>query len=103
MILAEAKAKLEELRREGLFDSDIDGAYWQVEQAQAGRSSVAVAVEYATDVLTRYGRVKPVAVPVIVAKTISKAEHDALAGDLMPSRSLSKEDYERMMREAQGE
>jgi len=101
--LAEAKAKLEELRREGLFDSDIDGAYWQVEQAQAGRSSAAVAVEYALDVLTRYGRVKPAAVPVVVAKTISKAEHDALAGDLMPSRSLSKEDYERMMREAQGE
>ena len=101
MTLVEVKAKLAELRQEGLFDSDIDGAYWQVEQAQVGRSSAAVAVEYATDVLTRYGRVKPAVVPVVMAKKISKAEHDALAGDLMPSRSLSKEDYERMMREAQ--
>lgn len=100
MTLAEVKAKLAELRREGLFDSDIDGAYWQVEQAQAGRSSAAVAVEYATDVLMRYGRVKPAAVPVVVTKKISKAEHDALLDGPAP-KSVSREEYERMMLEAQ--
>ena len=34
--------------------------------------------------------------------SISKEAHDELAGELMPSRTLTKEEYERMMREVEG-
>ena len=98
----EMKRELERLRMEGVLDSDIDGAYWGLEQAQKGRGGMVGAVEYAGEVLARYGKARGVVVLVVEAKRISKEEHDAMAGEMMPSRTLTKEEYERMMREAQG-
>ena len=100
MTLAEARAKLAELRREGLFDSDIDGAYWQVEQALAGNAHAAGVLDYVNDVLLRYGRVERKPVAMAAAKVISKAEHDALL-DKPATQSIDREAYERLMAKAQ--
>ena len=97
----EMKGELERLRLEGVLDSDIDGAYWGLQQAQLGRGGMVAAVEYALEVMARYGKARQ-GVVMVEAKRISKEAHDALAGELMPSRTLTKEEYERMMREVEG-
>ena len=95
-----AKAKLEKLRRDGVFDSDVDGVYWTLEQALKGNTYALGALQYADEVLARYGQVERKPVAVAAAKTISKAEHDALL-DKPATQSIDREAYERMMREAQ--
>lgn len=98
--LLDAKAKLEKLRREGVFDSDVDGVYWTLEQALLGNTYALGALQYADEVLQRYGAVERKPTTVSAAKTISKAEHDALL-DKPATQSIDREAYERMMREAQ--
>lgn len=98
--LLAAKAKLEKLRNDGVFDSDIDGVYWSLEQALLGNTYALGVLQYADEVLARYGQVERKPVAVSAAKTISKAEHDALL-DKPATQSIDREAYERMMREAQ--
>lgn len=98
--LQHIKVQLETLRREGAFDSDVDGAYWSVEQALAGNAYAGGVLDYANDVLLRYGKLERKPLAVAAAKTISKAEHDALL-DKPATQSIGREAYERMMREAQ--
>ena len=83
--------------QQGLMNVDVDAAYWTVERALAGKGDAAVAVRYAKETLATLEPPKRVE---LQARTISKAEHDALLDGPAP-KSVSREEYERMMKEAQ--
>jgi len=83
--------------QQGLMNVDVDAAYWTVERALAGKGDAAVAVRYAKETLATLEPPKRVE---LQARAISKAEHDALLDGPTP-KSVSREDYERMMKEAQ--
>jgi len=99
--LLKLKARLEELRREGLTDEDIDAAYWTVDRALEGRGwgGLGAALSYGREVVGRYDAAsrKKVELP---TRVLTKEEHDALLASDAP-KSVSREEYERMMREAQ--
>jgi hypothetical protein len=83
--------------QQGLMNVDVDAAYWTVDRALAGKADAAMAVRYAKETLATLEPPKRVE---LQARTISKAEHDALLDGPAP-KSVSREEYERMMREAQ--
>lgn len=93
------RSDLESLRANGSFDPDIDAAYFDLGRALDQRSSVASAVSFAKEVLARYDKTYRAAAQV-KARTITKEEHDALLDGPTP-KGVSREEYERMMREAQ--
>ncbi len=95
------KARLEQLRWEGKTDEDIDAAYWTVDRALEGRgfASPTVALSYGREVVARYDQAARKKVE-LQTRTLTKEEHDALLASDAP-KSVSREDYERMMREAQ--
>jgi len=81
---------------QGMMD-DVDAAYWTLDRALAGKADAAAAIRYAKETLETLGPPKRVELP---TRTISKAEHDALLDGPAP-KSVSREEYERMMKEAQ--
>ena len=83
--------------QQGLMNVDVDAAYWTVDRALAGKADAATAVRYAKETLATLEPPKRVE---LQARTISKAEHDALLDGPAP-KSVSREEYERMMKEAQ--
>lgn len=98
--LERLRKRLEELRVEGKFDEDVDAAYWTADRALSGRGwgGIGPALDYAREVVGRYesGRKRVE----VVTRGISKAEHDALVGGDKP-KIMTRDEYERMMREAQ--
>ena len=100
--LLEMKGRLERLRREGVLDDDVDGAYWAVERVLEGRGwgTVGGALDYAREVVGRYEvevreRVR------IEVREVTKEEHDGMMGEeRVEVRGVDREEYERMMREA---
>jgi hypothetical protein len=99
--LLSLKARLEELRREGLTDDDIDAAYWTVDRALEGRGwgTPTAALSYGREVVARYDQASRKKVE-LKTRVLTKEEHDALLASDAP-KSVSREDYERMMKEAQ--
>ena len=97
--MRELQRKLEDLRYRNGRDDDIDSAYWTLDLAINNKQSVRMAMNYASEVIARYEAAarKPVE---LKTRMLTKAEHDALLDGPAPN-SVSKEDYERMMREAQ--
>lgn len=99
--LLKLKARLEELRTQGWLDEDIDAAWYTVHLAVERRpfASVDAALQYGREVVGRYDAAtrKRVELP---TRTLTKEEHDSLMNSEAP-KSVSREDYERMMREAQ--
>jgi len=93
------RADLERLRSEGWMDSDVDAAYWSLGRVLDQWSGVKPAFEFAREVLARYDKSYRVNTQVN-ARVITKEEHDALIDGPKP-QSVSREEYERMMREAQ--
>lgn len=93
------RADLERLRSEGSFDPDIDAAYFDLGRALDQRSGMPRAVMFAQEVLARYDAAYRQQAKVS-ARTITKAEHDAMLDGPQP-KGVSREEYERMMREAQ--
>jgi hypothetical protein len=91
------RTKLYGYAQQGLVNPDVDAAYWMVDRALAGKASADAAVRYAKETLEGLEPRKPVE---LKTRTLTKAEHDALLDGPAP-KSVSKEDYERMMREAQ--
>jgi len=85
--------------QQGLMNVDVDAAYWTVDRALAGKADAATAVRYAKETLATLEPPKRVE---LQARAISKAEHDALLDGPAP-KSVSREEYERMMLEAQRE
>jgi hypothetical protein len=81
------------------MDPDLEGAIWLVRRAIDGRGDVPTAIREARSVLAAIEQRQAPAKPLTV-RTITKDEHDSLVGDTGP-RGVSREDYERMMREAQ--
>lgn len=95
------KTRLEQLRWEGKTDEDIDAAYWTVDRALEGRGwgTPTAALEYGREVVARYDQALRKKVE-LQTRALTKEEHDALLASDAP-KSVSREDYERMMREAQ--
>jgi hypothetical protein len=85
--------------QQGTMNVDVDAAYWTVDRALAGKGDAATAVRYAKETLATLEPPKRVE---LSARVISKAEHDALLDGPAP-KSVSREEYEQMMREAQQE
>ena len=77
--------------------ADVDAAYWTLDRALAGKADAAAAIRYAKETLETLWPPKRVELP---TRAISKAEHDALLDGPAP-KSVSREEYERMMKEAQ--
>lgn len=103
---SEMKDKLQRLRADlvkaqwdGAFEPEVESALWTVKRALAGEAEYGSAVEYAINTLRSIGVYEQPKVAFTVSRTISKAEHDAMLG--RESRGVDKEEYERMMREAQ--
>jgi hypothetical protein len=88
--------------QQGTMNVDVDAAYWTVDRALAGKADATMAVRYAKETLATLATLEPSKRVELQARTISKAEHDALLNGPAP-KSVSKEDYERMMLEAQRE
>lgn len=100
------RAEMEGLRtrlyhhvQRGSMNIDVDAAYWTLDRALAGKAEPLAAIRYARETLMTLGDITMPKVE-IKARTISKAEHDAMLDGPTP-KSVSREDYERMMREAQ--
>ena len=93
------RADLERLRSEGWMDSDVDAAYWNLGRVMEQWTGVKAAFEFAREVLARYDKSYRVNT-YVNARVITKEEHDSLL-DGPKQLSVSKEDYDRMMREAQ--
>lgn len=95
------RARLEQLRWEGKTDEDIDAAYWTVDRALEGRGwgTPTAALSYGREVVARYDQAARRKIE-LQTRTLTKEEHDALLASDAP-KSVSREDYERMMREAQ--
>lgn len=96
--MRELQGKLQHLRYTNGRDDDIDAAYWTLDLALSNKQSVSMAIAYAQEVIARYEAA--VRQPVkLLTREITQDEHDRLLG--RETRGVSKEDYERMMREAQ--
>jgi len=95
--LLELRTRLYGHLQQGMMHPDVDAAYWTVDRALAGKVSVDLACRYAREALSA---VEPPVRVEVQARVISKEEHDAML-EGSAQRSVSKEDYERMMREAQ--
>lgn len=92
------RARLEELRREGKFDEDVDAAYWTADRALSSRGGMGPALDYAREVVARYDPAARAKLKLSV-RGISKEEHDAMVGER--PKIMTRDEYERMMREAQ--
>jgi len=88
--------------QQGTMNVDVDAAYWTVDRALAGKGDAATAVRYAKETLAVLGDKEEAVVRQLPTRTISKAEHDALLDGPAP-KSVSREEYEQMMLEAQRE
>lgn len=95
------RARLEQLRREGLTDEDIDAAYWTADRALEGRgfAGMGPALDYAREVVGRYERQRKRVE--LRTRVVTKEEHDSLLGER--PKIMTKDEYERMMREAQSD
>lgn len=93
------RTALEVLTLEGNLDSDIQAAYFDLAQAPPSSMRLKASMAYAREVLARYDQAYRVSIPVS-ARVITKEEHDALLDGPGP-KGVSREEYERMMREAQ--
>jgi hypothetical protein len=93
------RAALEVLTLEGNLDSDIPAAYFDLGCAPAASSRAKLSIAFAREVLARYDNSYRVNTQVS-ARVITKEEHDSLLDGPKP-QSVSREEYERMMREAQ--
>jgi hypothetical protein len=88
--------------QQGTMNVDVDAAYWTVDRALAGKADATMAVRYAKETLAVLGDKEETVVRQLPTRAISKAEHDALLDGPAP-KSVSRDEYERMMREAQQE
>jgi hypothetical protein len=97
----ELRALLYDHVRSGKMDAELDSVFWSLDWAVRSDSEVTHRqVIYDAEVLL--DRLQPERRKrfEVQARVISKEEHDAML-EGPAQRSVSKEDYERMMREAQ--
>lgn len=93
------RARLYQHVQQGSMNIDVDAAYWTLDRALAGKAMASAAIRYARETLMSLGDITTPKVE-IKTRALTKEEHDALLASDAP-KSVSREDYERMMREAQ--
>ena len=99
--LLELRTRLYGHLQQGMMNPDVDAAYWTVDRALAGKASVDAAIRYARETLEAAVPLEERPRVELKTRTLTKAEHDAMMEGKEPSRGVSREEYERMMREAQ--